>query len=89
MKAVRIHEYGNPSVLVYEDVPRPQPKSGEVLVRIHAAGVGVWDPEIRRGEWREMIDYPLPLILGTDVAAKSRRWEKVSPVCVSDKTCTV
>ena len=70
MKAVRLHEYGDPSVLLYEDAPRPQVKAGQVLVRIHAAGVGAWDPQIRRGEWQEMIDYHLPLILGTDVAGK-------------------
>ncbi|MDB6090376.1 MAG: Alcohol dehydrogenase zinc-binding domain protein [Gammaproteobacteria bacterium] len=70
MKAVRLHEYGPPSVLVYEDAPRPQPQAGQVAVQIYAAGVGVWDAEIRRGEWRDMIDYPMPLILGTDVAGK-------------------
>jgi NADPH:quinone reductase-like Zn-dependent oxidoreductase len=70
MKAVRIHKYGPPSVLIYEEAPRPRPEAGQVAVQIHAAGVGVWDPEIRRGEWREMIEYPLPLILGTDVAGK-------------------
>ncbi len=68
MKAVRIHEFGDPDVLVYEDAPRPKPKAGQVLVRVHAAGVGAWDPDIRRGEWQEMIEYPLPLILGTDVS---------------------
>jgi NADPH:quinone reductase-like Zn-dependent oxidoreductase len=70
MKAVRLHKYGSPDALVYEDVARPKPKAGQVLVRIHAAGVGPWDADIRRGEWKDMIDYPLPLILGTDVAGK-------------------
>lgn len=68
MKAVRLHRYGDPDVLIYEDAPRPSPQAGQVLVRIHAAGVGVWDPSIRRGEWQDMVDYRLPLILGTDVA---------------------
>jgi NADPH:quinone reductase-like Zn-dependent oxidoreductase len=70
MKAVRLHEYGPPDVLVYEDAPRPHPKAGQVVVRIHAAGVGSWDPQIRRGEWQDMVQYSLPLILGTDVAGK-------------------
>lgn len=68
MKAVRLHRYGNPEVLIYEDAPCPRAQAGQVLVRIHAAGVGAWDPSIRRGEWQDMVDYRLPLILGTDVA---------------------
>jgi NADPH:quinone reductase-like Zn-dependent oxidoreductase len=69
MKAVRIYAYGAPDVLVYDNhVSRPQPAPGQVLVQVHACGVGPWDTEIRRGDWKNMIDYPLPLILGTDVA---------------------
>jgi hypothetical protein len=37
MKAVRIHAFGGPEELRYEDAPRPVPKSGEVLIRIHAS----------------------------------------------------
>ena len=40
MKAARIHEFGPPSVIVIEDVPRPTPGPGEVLVRVAATGVG-------------------------------------------------
>jgi len=43
MKAVRMHDYGGPDVLTYEDVPRPKPKSGEILVRIYAASVNPID----------------------------------------------
>jgi NADPH:quinone reductase-like Zn-dependent oxidoreductase len=69
MKAVRMHDYGGPEVLVYEDVPWPPlPREDQVLVRVAAAGVGPWDGEVRRGEWRGMIDYPLPLILGCDLS---------------------
>ena len=57
-------------MLLYEDAPRPRPQDGQVLVRIHAAGVGPWDAEIRRGEWQDTSDYRLPLILGTDVAGE-------------------
>lgn len=39
MKAVIIHEYGGPEVLKFTDVPRPEPKENEVLVRVIAAGV--------------------------------------------------
>ncbi len=38
MKAVRIHDYGSPEVLVYEDAPKPEPAAGELLIRVHAAG---------------------------------------------------
>jgi NADPH:quinone reductase-like Zn-dependent oxidoreductase len=68
MKAVRIHEFGGPEVLQLEEVKTPKPKRGQVLVRVHAAGVGVWEVDIREGEWQGFIDYPLPLIIGTDMS---------------------
>jgi len=40
MKAIRVHEYGSPDVLKYEDAPRPEPGEGEILIRTHAAMVG-------------------------------------------------
>jgi len=43
MKANRIHVFGGPEVILFEDVLRPTPGTGEVLVRVHAAGVGPWD----------------------------------------------
>jgi len=43
MKAVRVHEYGGPEVLRYEDAPRPVPGAGEVLVRVYAAGINAVD----------------------------------------------
>ena len=49
MKAVRIHEYGGPEVLKYEDAPRPKPAAGEVLIRVHAAGVNPVDRGVRSG----------------------------------------
>lgn len=39
MRAIRLHEHGGPDVLRYEEVPIPEPGPGEVLVRVHAAGV--------------------------------------------------
>jgi NADPH:quinone reductase-like Zn-dependent oxidoreductase len=49
MQAVRIHAFGEPEVLTYEEVPRPEPGPGEVLVRVHAAGLNPPDWYARRG----------------------------------------
>jgi NADPH:quinone reductase-like Zn-dependent oxidoreductase len=66
MKANRIHVFGGPEVILFEDVPRPTPGTGEVLVRVHAAGVGPWDAWVRAG--RSALLQPLPLTLGADLA---------------------
>jgi NADPH:quinone reductase-like Zn-dependent oxidoreductase len=68
MKAVRIHTYGGPEVLRYEEAPRPKPGAGEVLVRVHAAGVNPVDWKIREGYLKGRVDHSLPLILGWDVS---------------------
>src|SRR5215470_16328992 len=49
MKAVVIHEYGGPEVLKYEDIPRPEPKNDQLLIRVIAAGVNPVDGMIRSG----------------------------------------
>jgi NADPH:quinone reductase-like Zn-dependent oxidoreductase len=72
MRAIRLHEFGGPEVLRDEEVPVPEPKPGEVLVRVHAVGVNPPDWYAREG----MPDVPpelkppfdLPLIPGTDVS---------------------
>ena len=66
MKAVRFHDYGAPGVLRYEDAPRPEPATGEVLVKVHATSVNPVDWKIRAGHLRAFREYPLPLILGWD-----------------------
>jgi NADPH:quinone reductase-like Zn-dependent oxidoreductase len=68
MKAVSIYSYGGPAVLVYEDAPRPHPDAGEVLVRIHAAGINPIDWKIREGRFEAMLHHTLPLVLGWDVS---------------------
>ena len=68
MKAVRVHEYGGPEVLKYENAPRPRPVAGEVLVRIHAAGVNPVDWKVRAGQLKHVIAYPMPMIPGWDVS---------------------
>jgi len=64
MKAVRIHEDGSPEVLLYEDVPDPEPGPGEVLIRLAAASLNHLDLWIRKG----LPSVPKPRILGADGA---------------------
>lgn len=74
MKAVRLHEFGGPEVLRYEDAPIPVAQPGEVLVRVHAASLNPPDLFLRDGyralppEWRP--DARFPLTLGTDVSGE-------------------
>jgi NADPH:quinone reductase-like Zn-dependent oxidoreductase len=68
MKAVRIHNYGGPEVLQYEDAPSPRPAFGEVLIRVHAAGVNPADWKIREGHLQQLVQHNLPFILGWDVS---------------------
>jgi NADPH:quinone reductase-like Zn-dependent oxidoreductase len=49
MKANRIHRFGPPEVIVFEEVDRPEPGEVEVLVQVKASGVGPWDAWIRSG----------------------------------------
>jgi NADPH:quinone reductase-like Zn-dependent oxidoreductase len=66
MKVVRIHSYGGPEVLVYEEVALPRAAAGEVLLRVHAAGVNPADWKTRSGPARP--GAMLPMILGWDVS---------------------
>ena len=68
MKAVRIHHFGGPEVLKYEDAPRPKPAPNEVLIRVHAAGVNPVDWKIREGHLKQLVENKFPLILGWDVS---------------------
>jgi NADPH:quinone reductase-like Zn-dependent oxidoreductase len=65
MLAWRVHEFGPPSVMRFEQVPRPNPGPGEVLIRVEAVGVGPWDGWIRAG--MSAMPQPLPLTLGSDL----------------------
>ena len=61
MKAARILRFGPPGVITNDDLPRPEPAAGQLLVRVKAAGVGNWDALIREGKVELQ---PLPLTLG-------------------------
>jgi NADPH:quinone reductase-like Zn-dependent oxidoreductase len=68
MKAVVAHEYGGPEVLKLEDVPVPEPKENEMLVRVIASGVNPADPLILGGKYAKEFGTHLPLVLGYDMA---------------------
>jgi NADPH:quinone reductase-like Zn-dependent oxidoreductase len=69
MKAVRIHKYGEPEVLQYEDLPRPHVVAPtEMLVRVHAAGVNPVDSAIRAGQVKEIFPVTFPWIPGSDLS---------------------
>jgi NADPH:quinone reductase-like Zn-dependent oxidoreductase len=66
MKAIRVHRFGGPEVLAYEDIAHPMAAPDQVVIRVSAAGVGPWDAWIRSG--RSALPQPLPLTLGSDIA---------------------
>jgi NADPH:quinone reductase-like Zn-dependent oxidoreductase len=76
MNAIRIHAYGGVENLHYDDVLRPEPQAGQVLIRVYAAGVNPFakrrlcliDWKIREGYFQQMFDLPLPIIIGQDIA---------------------
>jgi len=65
MKAARVLKFGPPNVIINDDLPRPEPGAGQLLVRIRAAGVGNWDALIREGKVELQ---PLPIILGSELS---------------------
>src|SRR4030095_4866360 len=68
MKAIVVHEYGGPEVLKYEDVPRPEPKEDQILVRVIAAGVNPVDDASRSEKYAKFFGITLPFIPGYDIA---------------------
>ena len=68
MQAVQVHEYGGPEQLKLEQVPRPEPKADEVLVRVHAAGVLPVEWKIRQGAFRAFNPVTFPYIPGSAFA---------------------
>ena len=68
MKAVRFYEYGDASVLRYEEAARPQPRPGEVLVEVAGTSFNPVDAAIRAGYLQQVFPIRLPHTPGIDVA---------------------
>ena len=66
MKAIVIDQYGGAELLKMRELPVPEPDSNEVLVKVEAAGVGVWDAKIRAGFMNAFAPATFPLVLGAD-----------------------
>ena len=68
MKAYILEQYGKKNSVRLAEMPEPELRDDEVLVKIHAAGVNLLDAKIKNGELKLILPYRLPLILGHDVA---------------------
>lgn len=83
MKAIRVHECGGPEALRYDDIPTPEPKAGEALVKITASGVNFIDVQQRAGRYKPPA---LPFTLGSEAAGTvAAVGEGVTEVAVGDR----
>jgi NADPH2:quinone reductase len=96
MRAIRIHGYGGPDVMQLEELPTPVPRTGEALVRIHAASVNFLDVQKRRGELLGQAFYhrvggsepDLPAILGSQgVGVVEALGRDVTNISVGARVC--
>jgi NADPH:quinone reductase len=85
MHAVRVHEYGDASKLLYDDVPVPEPRPGEVRVKVQAAGLNFVEIYNRKG----LYSNPLPMSLGAEFAGTvDALGEGVTEFRVDDRVAT-
>lgn len=68
MKAFVLDRYTKKDSLRLADMPTPELRDDEVLVEVHAAGVNLLDSKIKTGEFKLILPYKLPIVLGHDVA---------------------
>jgi NADPH:quinone reductase-like Zn-dependent oxidoreductase len=68
VKAFVVDRYQKQAALRFADMPTPEPREDEALIEVHAAGVNLLDAKIRSGEFKLILPYRLPLVLGHDVA---------------------
>src|SRR6266852_56382 len=76
IKAIQVHNYGDVDQLKLEQIPQPEPQKGEVLVRVHSAGVNPMDWKIRAGYLKDYMPTTFPYLPGADLAGVV---EKVGP----------
>ena len=87
MKAIQVAQFGGPEVLSLNEIPTPTPGPGQVLVRIHAAGVNPYDTYMRAGTYA--IKPSLPYTPGSDAAGTVEAiGERVTKVKVGDRIYT-
>jgi NADPH:quinone reductase-like Zn-dependent oxidoreductase len=68
VKAFILDRYGSADHVRAGEAPDPELRDDDVLVQVHAAGVNLLDSKIRNGEFKRLLTYRLPLVLGHDVA---------------------
>jgi NADPH:quinone reductase-like Zn-dependent oxidoreductase len=68
VKAFIVDRYGGPDVVHAGEMPDPEVRDDDVVVAIHAAGVNQLDTKIRAGEFKRILPYHLPVVLGNDLA---------------------
>ena len=68
IQAIRVHQYGGPEQLKLEQIPCPEPQAGEVLVRVHAAGVLPAEWKVRQGFFQAFSPASFPYIPGSAFA---------------------
>ena len=73
MKAVRIHTAGGPDAMKYEDAPQPEPKAGEAVVKVDAAGLNYIDVYFRSGQYKANLPLTLGMEAGGNPAAADER----------------
>lgn len=66
MKAMILKSFGGPDSFELNDVPKPVPQAGQVLVKVHATSINPLDYQVRRGDYPDLV--PLPAITGHDVS---------------------
>ncbi|MGW1490415.1 NADP-dependent oxidoreductase [Streptomyces sp. NPDC002402] len=86
MKAFRVERYGDTAGVRAGEMPDPQVGADDVLIRIHAASVNPLDLKIRDGDFKAILPYRLPLILGNDLAGVVVQvGSAVTPFAVGDE----
>jgi len=73
IKAIQVHSYGDVDQLKLERIPQPDPQEGEVLVRVHSAGVNPMDWKIRSGYLKDFMPKTFPYVPGADLAGVVER----------------